>query len=90
MINLATGSHIISVRLSNKSKQKYGTFAKFSLAVIWACEVTNNPQIFLTRENQHIQETNRHFGGTLNHYGPMVFVENQQQNESYTFNYILL
>ena len=72
-------------RLDNKSKQKYGLFAKFSLAVIGACEVAKNPHILLTRANQHIQEINRHFHVTLNHFGLMVFAYNQEQNRSSTF-----
>ena len=40
----------------------------------------NNPHTFLTRANQHIQKINRHFDGTLNQYGPMVFAANQEQN----------
>ena len=31
--------------------------------------MVKKPQIFLTRANQHIKEINRHFDGTLNHYG---------------------
>ena len=71
-----------SYRLANKPKQKYVLFAKFWLALIGACEVANNPHNFLTRTNQHIQEINRQFDGNLNHYGPMVFAANQEQNES--------
>ena len=63
--------------LDNKPKQKYGLFATFSLAVVGACEVSNNTKIFLTRSNQHIQEINRHFDTTLNNFGPMIFAENQ-------------
>ena len=66
--------------MANKPKQKYGLFAKFSLAVIGACEVAKNPQIFLTRANQRIQEINRHFDVTLNHFGPKLFAANQEQN----------
>ena len=77
MINLASTCIRISARLANKSRQKYGLFDKFSLAVVGSCEVAKNPQIFLIRVNQHIQEINRHFDGTLNHYGPMVFAANQ-------------
>ena len=69
----------IYVRLANKPKQKYGLFHTFSLAVIGAYEVAKNPHIFLTRANQHIQEINIHFDGTLNCFGPMVFAENQRQ-----------
>ena len=53
------------------------------------CEVANNPDISLTRAKQHIQEIDRHFDGTLNHCGPMVFAENQEQNVSYTFEDML-
>ena len=42
----------------------------------------NNPHIFLTRANQHIQEINRDFDGTLDNYGLMVFAANKEQNES--------
>ena len=63
--------------LDNKPKQKYGLFAKFSLAVIRSYEVDKNLHIFITITNQRIQYFNRHFYGTLNHYGPMVFAENQ-------------
>ena len=68
----------------------YVFFAKSSLVVIIACEVAKNPHIFLTRANQHIQEINRHFYGTLNHFGPMVFAENQEQHFYYTFKDMLL
>ena len=44
--------------------------------------MANKPHIFLTRENQNIQEMNRHFYGTLNNLGPMVFAETQEKNES--------
>ena len=67
--------------LANESK-KIGLFAKVSLAVVGACEVAKNPHIFLTRSNPHIEEINRHFDPTLNNFGPMVFVANQEQNES--------
>ena len=52
--------------------------------------MANNPHIFITRKNQNIQEINRHFDVTLNHFGPMVFAANQEQNESYTFKDIFL
>ena len=45
----------ISARLDNKTKQKYGLFAKLSLAVVGLCEAAKNPHLFLTRENQHIR-----------------------------------
>ena len=77
MINLALTSLSISARLDNKPKQKYGSFAKFLLSVIWACEVAKIPQIFLTRANQPTQEINGNFDGNLNHFGPMVFAANQ-------------
>ena len=69
-----------SARLANKSKQKYGLFAKFLLAVLGACEVAENTHIFLTIANQHSQEINIHFNGTLNHFGTMLFAENQEEN----------
>ena len=61
-------------------KQKYGLFAKFSLSLVGLFEVADNTHVFITRANQHIQEINRHFDGTLNHFGLMVFVANQEQN----------
>ena len=33
---------------------------------------------------------NTHFDGTLNHFGPMVFAENQEQNGFYNFRDMLL
>ena len=48
------------------------------------------PHIFLTRPNQHTWQININSDGDLNHYGTIVFAENQEQNESYTFNYMLL
>ena len=65
--------------MANKPKQKYGLFAKLSLALIGACEVAKNPHTFITRENQHIREINRNFYGNLNHFGPMVFAEKQEK-----------
>ena len=76
--------------MDNKPKQKYGLFTKLSLEVIGARELSKKPHIFLTTANQNIQEMNRHFDGTLNYFGPIVFSENQEQNESYTFKDIFL
>ena len=80
MIDLESTGLRRSAGLANKHKQKYSLFDKFSLAVIVACELDKNPHIFLTIVNQHIQEINRNFDGTLNHYSPMIFAENQEQN----------
>ena len=77
MIDIASTGLRRSVGLDNKPKQKYGLFTKLWLIVLRACQVAKNPHIFLTRSDQHIQENNRHFDGTLNQYGPMVFAENQ-------------
>ena len=77
-------------RLANKPGKKYGLFSKLLLSVMGYCEVYKNPHTFITRENQHIQEINSNFDGTLNNYGPMLFAENQEQNESYTFKDMLL
>ena len=89
MIDMEPTGLKISARLANKPRQVYGLFAKFSLALIGACEVAKNFQIFLTRANQHIQEISRHFYGTLNNFGPMVFALNQEKIESYTFEDML-
>ena len=32
----------------------------------------------------------RHFDGTLNHFGSILFAENQEHNESYNFKDMLL
>ena len=53
MIDIVSTGLRRSVRLANKPKQKYGLFAKFSLAVIGACEVNNTPP------NQRIHELYR-------------------------------
>ena len=76
--------------MANKPKQKYGLFAKFPSSVFRACGVATNLHIFITRENQHIQEINSHFYGTLNNFDPIVFAANQEQNESYNFKDMLL
>ena len=89
-IDLASTCLRRSARLANKPKRKYGLFADFLLAVIGACEVDINPHIFLTWANQYTQEINRKLDGILNHFGPMVFAENKEQNESYTFTDMLL
>ena len=80
MIYLASNGISRYDRLSNKPKQKCGLFPKLSLAVIGSYEVAKNPHIFLSVTNQHIQDINRHFDETLNHFDPMVFSENQEQN----------
>ena len=54
MINLASDNLRKIDRLTNKTKQKYDLFSKFSLSVIGACEVTKNTHIFINRENNHI------------------------------------
>ena len=41
--------------------------------------MAKSPHTFLIRANQHIQEINRQFDGTLNHFGPIVFSENQEK-----------
>ena len=51
MFDLESTGLRISTRLANKTKQKYGIFSKFSLAVIGACDVANNLDIFLTISN---------------------------------------
>ena len=89
MIDLASIGLRISARLANKLRQKYGVFDKFQLSVIGAYGVANKPHVFLTRANQHVQESNRHFNGTFNHFGPMVFAANQEHNESYKFKDML-
>ena len=45
MIYIASTGLRRSARLDNNTKQKYGLFTKFSLAVIGACEVAKNPHI---------------------------------------------
>ena len=51
MIKTASTGLRRSVRLDNKTKQRYVLLDKFSILVIGACEVAKNPHIFLTREN---------------------------------------
>ena len=70
----------ISERLDIEPKQKYGLFGKLSLGIFGSYGVVNKPHIFITRSNQHIQEVNRHFDGTLNRVGLMVFEANKEQN----------
>ena len=64
MIDMESTGLMKSARLANKPKQKYGLFDKLLLSVVGACEVDKNPYIFLSIENQHIQEINRHVDGT--------------------------
>ena len=78
MINLASTGLSRSTRLANKPKQEYGLFSKLSFSLIG------------NRENHHTQEIDRHFYGTLVFFGPMVFAENQDQNEFYNFKDMLL
>ena len=80
MIDLTSTSLRRYARLANKPKQKYFLFAKFSWVVIGSCEVAKDPQIFLTREDQHIQEIHKHFDVILNNFGPMAFEADQEQN----------
>ena len=42
--------------------------------------MSKHRHIFLTRADQHIQEINRQLDRSLNHLGPMVFVENNNIN----------
>ena len=63
-------------------KNIYIIFIILTLAVIGECEVAKYPHIFLIISNQHIQEINRPFYGTLNHIGSLFFAEKQEQNES--------
>ena len=85
MNNLSSTGLSRSSSLGNKF-----LFDKFPILVIGSCDVDITPHIFLTRENQDIQEINIHFDGKLNHFGPMVFAENQEQNWSYNFKDVLL
>ena len=79
IIDLASIGLRISARLANKPKQKYVVFTKLSLVLFVACELAKNSHIFLTGANQHIWEIHRHFYGTLNHFGPIVFESNQEK-----------
>ena len=49
MINIASTGVKSSARLDNKPKQRYGLFAKLSLAVNVECDISKNPHIFTTR-----------------------------------------
>ena len=55
IIDLGSNGLRISVRLANKTKQKYGLFYKLASTLVGSCEMANNPHIFLTEANQHIQ-----------------------------------
>ena len=81
---------MISTRLYNKPQNKYVLFTKVSFEVVGACDAAKKIHIFINRANQHIQEINIHFYGTLNYFGVMVFAENQYQDESYTFKDMFL
>ena len=48
IIELSSTGLMRYARLANKTKQKYGLFAKLSLASIGSYEVAKNPYIFLT------------------------------------------
>ena len=78
-----------SARLANKPPPKVLS-DKLSLALVVSCDVTNNPHIFITRENQQTQEINRHFDRILNNFDPMAFAANQEKNYSYTFKEMFL
>ena len=90
MVYLESADIRRSARLANKYKQKYGLFSKFSLALIGACDLAKNPHIFLTRSNQCTQKINRHFYGTLDNFGSMLFAANLEQNYSGSFKDMLL
>ena len=90
MIDLASTGRRRLARLDNKLKQKYGLFYKLSLALVVSFELAKSPHIFLTRSKQYTQEINRNSDGTLNQLDPMLFAENQEQNEFYIFNGMLL
>ena len=62
---------------SEKIIKIFRLFSIFSLALIRTCKVNKGPQIFLTRYNYYIQENNWQFDGTLNHFGHIVFADNQ-------------
>ena len=51
MIGLVSTGLRRYIILANKPKQK-GLFSELSLPAVGACEVANNPHIFLTRANQ--------------------------------------
>ena len=52
MMDLESTGFRRSDRLDNIPKQNYSLFSKLSLAVIGACEVANNPHIFLIISNK--------------------------------------
>ena len=55
MVNIVSTGLRRSYGLNHKPQNKYGLFAKLSILAVGACEVARNPQISLTRSNQHIQ-----------------------------------
>ena len=79
MIYLQSTGHRRSAKLENKPKQKCDLFDKLSLESVGVCEVAKKSHIFLTKANQHIQKINRHFDENRNHFGPMLFVANQEK-----------
>ena len=62
-INMTSTGLRRSARLANKPRQKYVLFTKFILTVMGACDMDNNPHVFLTRENKQSKKINRHFDG---------------------------
>ena len=93
IINLASTGIQKLPRMSQKARQQsniFGLFVILSLALIRTFEAITRPNIFLMRANKHIQKINQQFDVTLNHFGNMIFVANQQQNKTYKFKEMLL
>ena len=57
---------------------------------MWGRKKKTHTHTFIPRENQHIQEINGHFDGTLYYFVTMIFASNQEQNEPWIFKEMLL
>ena len=48
------------------------------------------PQIYFVIELKHLEDVNTLFDNSINDFHAMVFADNQEHNDTYTFNEMLL
>ena len=70
----------------------FGLFTIMSLATVSNLQSVipePRPQIYFVREFNHLEDVNTLFQKSINIFHSMVFAANQEQNETYTFKYML-
>eukprot|EP00957_Ditylum_brightwellii_P109112 8324128-Ditylum_brightwellii.AAC.1 len=89
MIDLASSGLKRSTQV-RKPLQHFGFFTLLlgASAVMWT-QATQVPTTLKHKAIYHTELAHSLYDETINHFSPMAFAANQQQNETYTFNGVI-